>query len=346
MPTQAHAEEIQWYGFMGNTHAPVRGTAPLTSLPSADEIELVLPATILSTFVLILPAQAGKHLEALIAQALEDRLLGNKADTLVLPEKANGSQRRIWVCSKKWLHGWLENLLTAGVKIKRLLPEYILLPHSPNKTVYSRNAENLLFRTVDANFGLASAPDVLSKITHTALEEVSQDHLTRGTPNNWQMDLPRSLFKFAQNAIDYRRFIPVLILAGVACAIWLLSSLIHWRSLESRESNLVNEIRQTFATAFPGTPIIDPVLQWESQQKEAQHHREDALDRVVVFASRLNAPLHPKRIESGDGFIRIILPEGEVAQFKSILDSIGKPEIASAEPGFSRVTYQLGRVTP
>ena len=84
--------------------------------------------------------------------------------------------------------------------------------------------------------------------------------------------------------------------AAVSAALALLGTVAHWRQLENRAARLQHEIRQTFAAAYPGTPIVDPVLQWESKRRESLQVRDDALDTAVRVAARLNLPIRPRGI--------------------------------------------------
>ena len=77
--------ELPWLAFDDDSRCVAHGVAALASLPGHDELEIILPAKRVSAHLLSLPAQAGKHLDALIAQALEDRLLGDRTDVLSWP---------------------------------------------------------------------------------------------------------------------------------------------------------------------------------------------------------------------------------------------------------------------
>ena len=78
----AEWSELRWFAFADDGRYAAHGVAAPAALPGYDELEIVLPAKRVAAHSLALPAQAGKHLEALIAQALEDRLLGERADVL------------------------------------------------------------------------------------------------------------------------------------------------------------------------------------------------------------------------------------------------------------------------
>lgn len=154
LPPDGRWNTLVWLGFAADGSVLAHGESALAELPVAGELEILLPARRIAMHELTLPAQAGKHLDALIVQALEDRLLGDKADALAFPGPHQGTQRRVWVCSRRWLEAGLERLVAAGRHPSRLVPEYELLPEGAEATVTAATASGTLFRTVGGQFGL------------------------------------------------------------------------------------------------------------------------------------------------------------------------------------------------
>ena len=344
LPAADEADELCWFAFNADRTPKARGKSALAELPRAGAVEVVLPAWRVSVHTLTLPEQAGKHLDALIGQALEDRLLGDRADILAIPGPHRGSERRVWACGRRWLEAWLERLAAAGLKPAGVVPDHELLPEAADATACAATDAGILFRAGGGGrLGIARDEATVRRLAGTAaLQFVPELHCVP-CPAACSAALPRSVARFAKQSFDPGRWVPSLVLVGAAAAVLLLGALIHWRQLESRDSRLQHEIRQTFATAFPGTPIVDPVLQWESRQRAAAQGGADALDAVVDLAARLNAPVRPRRIEAGEGFIRLILADSEVAQFKAQLEAAGKPETSPAEAGLARLTYRIAR---
>ena len=344
LPAGDDWSELTWYGFNAERRLSAQGQSVLAQVPAAGELEILLPARCVSIHALTLPAQAGKHLDALIGQVLEDRLLGDRADALAMAGPQHGTARRVWVCSRRWLEAGLERLVAAGLNPVRLLPEYELLPEveeGSDAIPYALVDGGAIFRSAAGQFGLVADESVIPALTgNVPLQRIS-DLAGRPTPVDSRIALPRALARFSRQRFDWQSWYPSLRLVAACAVLLLLGSLIHWRQLESREARLQHEIRQTFASAFPGTPIVDPVLQWESKQREVSQGGGDALDAVIGLAARLNAPIRPRRIEAGDGFVRLTLSDSEVAQFKAPLESVGKPETSPAEAGLTRLHYRL-----
>ena len=335
---------LAWLGFAADGSVLAHGESVPAELPAADELEILLPARRVAVHELTLPAQAGKHLDALIGQALEDRLLGDKADALALPGPPQGTQRRVWVCSRRWLEAGLEHLVAAGRYPSRLVPEYELLPEGAEATMTATTAGGTLFRTVGGQFGLVNDETTIPPLTGGVGLQRVPDLVRRPCPADCLMPLPKSLSRFNRRGFDVRQWYRSLTLGAASAALLLLGTVFQWQQLERRESRLQHEIRQTFATAFPGTPIVDPVLQWESKQRERAPEQGDALNAVILLSSRLDVPLRPRRIEAGDGYVRLVLTDSEVAQFKAQLNAIGQPETSPGEPGLTRLNYSLERI--
>ncbi|MDR1708313.1 MAG: hypothetical protein LBS70_01155 [Candidatus Accumulibacter sp.] len=341
LPPGDAGTEFEWNGFSANYAWLASGSAPAAELPEADELELLLPACRVSMHMLELPERAGKHFDALIRQALEDRLLGDRADALAAPGAQAGAERRVWVCSRRWIEGALERLIAAGRRVDRLIPEYALLPEKGASL--AATAGGTIFRTASGRFGIVGNEVAVADLAGEETPERVTGLTRRPCPPDGRVALPAALARFASRRFDLRPLRGVAALLGIAAILALLAAVVHWRQLENRAARLQHEIRQTFAAAYPGTPIVDPILQWESKRRESMRAGDDALDAVIGFAARLNAPLRPRAIESGEAGVRLTLTDSDAAQFKTQLEAIGRPEKMPAGAGFTQFIYRLGR---
>ena len=344
LPVAAEWTELAWFAFDTESRCVAQGFAALAQLPGHDELEVILPAKRVSAHLLSLPAQAGKHLEALIAQALEDRLLGDKADVLSLPGAQSGTQRLTWVCSRSWLEQALTRLSAAGLRPDSVFPDYELLHADGDAISYAAMGGGYLLRMSDGRMGLVNTPQTIALLAGGQETRLVPELYRQPSPASTRHRLPASLSRFNQRSFDPRRLRRPALMLALSGALLLFASVVHWRQLENREARLRHEIRQTFASTFPGTPIIDPLLQWESRLREQSGAaKSDALDAVLDLASRLNAPIHPRRLEARDGFVRLTLTDTEVAQFKAQLDGVGPPESTPAETGLTRLQFSRAR---
>jgi hypothetical protein len=333
---------LEWRGFSADYSLSASGTSPLAELPAAEELEILLPACRVSMHRLELPERAGKHLDALIRQALEDRLLGDRADALAVPGPPKGTERRVWVVSRRWLETALERLASVGRYALRLIPEYELLPEG-EAAVYAVTADGTIFRTVSGRFGIVGNDAALVQLAGGETLQRAEDVACRPCPPDCRMGLPPALAQFASQRLDLRPLYRVAALLAASFALALLGTVAHWQHLENRLARLQHEIRQTFAAAFPGTPIVDPILQWESKQRESMQARDDALDTAVGVAARLGIPARPRALEAGEGGVRLTLTDSDAAQYRTQLEAFGKPERMPAGSGFTQFIYPLGR---
>lgn len=343
---------LAWCAFSADHRVAARGECTVAELPAAGVVEVVLPARRLAGHRLTLPAHAGKHFDAVIGQALEDRLLGDKADVLALPGKpldADGRERRVWVCSRRWLEGGLERLAAAGRHVARLIPEYELLPETAGAvgTVdCAHTVGGVIFRTAEGRFGIVRDEAAVAPLIGNAPLACAADIVLRPCPPERAVPLPRALARFAGRRFDPRPWRRTLALLAALAGLALLGALVHWRQLEAHEARLRHEIRQTFAAAFPGTPIVDPVLQWESLRREPAAATGDAIDAAVRLAALVDAPIHPRRIEAGDGVVRLTLTDADAVRFKTQLDAAGTPQTGPAGTGLTRFDFRLGAARP
>ena len=336
--------ELRWTAFAEDGRYVAQGVAAPAALPVHDELEVILPAKRVAAHLLALPAQAGKHLDALIAQALEDRLLGERADVLSWPGAQRSVERLVWVCSRRWLEGELTRLADAGLRFDRIFPDYELLVADGEITPCASTADGTLFRLSDGGMGLVSSPATVALLPGVQQTRQVPELYRLPTPAACRVRLPAPFSRFNQKTFDLRLLRRPALLLALCGALALAGSVVHWRQLENREARLRHEIRQTFASAFPGTTIVDPLLQWASKAREQSGAiRGDALDDVLSLATRLNAPLHPRRIEARDGWVRLTLTDSEVAQFSAQLNGVLRPESSPAESGLTRLQFSLAR---
>ncbi|MDR0576253.1 MAG: hypothetical protein LBI87_01630 [Candidatus Accumulibacter sp.] len=337
---------LAWSGFSAGYVLSGNGVSPADALPDADELEILLPACRVSMHRLELPERAGKHLDALIRQALEDRLLGDRADALAVSGASKGIERRVWVCGRRWLEGALERLAAAGRYADGLVPEYELLPESENATVFAAATGGTIFRTASGQFGIAgneAAEAVIAQLAGGEALQRAGDIARRPCPPGGRAALPPALARLASRRLDLRPLRATGALLAASIILALLAAVAHWRHLENRAANLQHEIRQTFAAAFPGTPIVDPILQWESKRRESTQTRDDALDAAIGLAARLKIPVKPRGIEASEAGVRLTLTDSDAAQYQSRLEAAGKPEKTPAGPGFTQFLYRPGR---
>ena len=346
LPLETSATAFSWMAFDAAGKFRCQGASGIADLPAADKLELVIPAPKLAAHRLTLPQQAQKYQDALIAQALEDRLLAHRQDILAVPGPASGEERILWVCVKSWLEAHLEGFVQAQRPVDRVLTLYELLPESSSTLHYANLGEYLIFRSKNNEFGIAEDLAMLSLLfgegdaEKTAVPDC--ERLPCSVPSaNW---LTGPLSRFRSHRFDWTSLRPLAVLLAAVLLLGLADQLILWRQLENRSAALRHEIRQSFAALFPGTPIVDPLLQWEGQLREnASVRHDDALDTLFALSAKIDAPIKPKLVEVNDKQARITLSDTQAAQFKEKLDRAGACEKTPAEQGWTRLQCKLDK---
>ena len=331
-----------WLAFDAAWQLQGQGESAPAELPQAIKLELVIPAQKLAAHRLTLPQQSLKYQDALIAQGLEDRLLGNRQDIVAVPGPLSGSERIIWVCARSWLEAHLESFAQVKRSADRVFAAYELLPESAEALHYASSGEALIFRSRNNEFGIAEDLGTLSLLfgeEEKMLVPEWRQQTSSEPPGQW---LTGELSRFRNRRFDLASLRPLAAMLAVVLSLCLLAQIVLWRQLENRENRVRHEIRQSFAALFPGTPIVDPLLQWESQLRDQTSGSQgDALDAVLGLAAKIDAPLKPKLIEANNTQIRITLSDTQAAQFKDKLERGGSPEKSPAEQGWTRLQYKL-----
>ncbi len=221
-----------------------------------------------SSHVLDLPRQSPQRLRALVPHALDDRMLGSQNRHFAIGSAA-GSQTRVIACDKSWLQQWLA-LFTAQNRPVRAA--WALADLLPVETIWQRldTEDGVLLARLDESVWFDAAaiadqwladqpvqiarwPDVCGdKPRADAINLLQGEHAPRLT-------LPFNPKLFKRSAV----------LVAALLVVMTIGSLSDWWQLHQQATALQRELRQTFAAAFPGTPIVDPVLQLQSQLQAA-----------------------------------------------------------------------------
>jgi hypothetical protein len=224
LPPEDAWTALAWRGFSADYTLSGSGLSPLAELPTAAELEILLPACRLSMHRLDLPEHAGKHLDALIRQALEDRLLGDRADALAVPGLPRGTERRVWVCSQRWLGSALERLASAGRYAARLIPEYELLPESGDAAIYAAATGGTIFRTLAGQFGIVGNETALAQLVSGETLSRAGDIARAPCPPDCQANLPAVLTRFTRQRLDLRPQRSAGVLLAVSLVLTLLGA--------------------------------------------------------------------------------------------------------------------------
>ncbi|MDQ7988204.1 MAG: type II secretion system protein GspL [Candidatus Dactylopiibacterium sp.] len=330
------AGEVAWVAFDATGALSARGSARIAALPDAEQVDLVLPASRVTAHRLDVPV-AGRHEAALIRQALEDRVLGALERSLVVSGARDANRLTVWVADRAWLDGELDTLAASGIVPARITPEQALL--APGQ--FAQTADGWAFCRATGEHGLLPSRELLAALGGEALEE--QPDPLAAPPATHRVNLLAGLPRTRRVAggFSFSVLRPVLLLVVAAALVHLFAEVLTWRQLVAQEANLRQTIRQNFAAARPGVPIVDPILQWRQGQGGARQGA-DALDALAGFAAQTGLTLRPRRIESDDGRLRLTLTVADAEQLKRVLQEKRIAfESSSTDTGLTQISLNL-----
>ncbi|GGP24682.1 hypothetical protein GCM10010971_05010 [Silvimonas amylolytica] len=258
---------LHWCG-IDATGKLYSGQSSLSHLPAAPAVELVLLPAAYSWHVLELPKQSPQRLRALVPHALDDRMLGSQVRHFGIGDTSTG-QTRVIACDKAWLQQWLDLFRAQGIVVRAAWALVDLLPaedewqrlDTEEGVLLARQDESVWFDAAAiADQWLADQP-----VKQARWPDVCGDKPRHGAINLLQGELTPS-FSLPFDPKRFKRTAGILIALLVVMTV---TSAWDWWQLRQQATALQRELRQTFAAAFPGTPIVDPVLQLQSQLQAA-----------------------------------------------------------------------------
>ncbi|MBM3115303.1 type II secretion system protein GspL [Jeongeupia naejangsanensis] len=258
------ASLLWWAGEPGAQ--PDHGRASVGTLPAAERLEWLIHPAHTGLHTLTLPRQSPAKTRALLPHALEDGLLA-PIDTLHLALRT-GADGRVHVRSvdKGWLKSWLQHFgaeqraPAAAWALADLLPAdqgALQLPIEPGTLLRDGNGEAVWLDDPSLPATLVGDAALLD-LRDLALQPGNGINLLQG-------DLaPRST-----PTLDWRPWRRVGALCGLVLALWLISDVARWWQLRQSVDAARQALRQSYAAAFPGEPIVDPALQLASKLRQS-----------------------------------------------------------------------------
>ncbi|QLI81092.1 hypothetical protein HZU75_05855 [Chitinibacter fontanus] len=312
---------LDWLAFDANGAQCAHGVANSLAQPwpNTPQLELAIPAAWLTAHRIALPKVGEKQRQQLIAQALEDRVLGPLSDYQWLASPPQQGISQVWVlplAKLAQLQTWASQ---HQLSFQRWIPEFALLPAGD---CVAPAAQGLIARCADELIWLADETELLALPALQGLGVLSNTQLL--APDATTMSFYRGKKAGVSIQTLWKDWRWCVYLAGVCIALALLGMVLQWRTLAQRETALRQEIRQTFASLYPGVPIVDPILQWQSLQKQgAQTNSGDALELLYRAAGQLAGELSAESITVKAGKVSLILPAAQGNKLLSQLNAQG-----------------------
>ena len=283
------------------------GQAQLALLPRAAQGIGVWPAEHSSLLAVQLPAMPASRLQAALAGALEDRLLGDWAlqHLAAGPRDSDGSLRWAACCERSALRQSLRQLEQAGREVARVVPEAALL--EPGWACLQRlqgQTLRLLWRDatgeaawlhLQADADASACPAAPARLlVEPGLEDVARrwfgddtalqpcdraQWLARAADSPWdlrQFELaPRAAAQRLWGTLREQLGSPpwrrATWLAGLLAGLQLLGLNLHALQLSRQRTRLEAQLQATVSQALPGEPaVLDPTLQMNRALDQAR----------------------------------------------------------------------------
>lgn len=307
LPVGNRAGAVPYVRLDASGSAAEHGEAQPALLPKAGLVVGVWPAEQLTLLGLQLPAMPAARLQAALAGALEDRLLGDVTlqHLAAAPREPDGSLRWAACCEREALRQSLQGLEQAGCEISRVVPEPALLdPGWACLQQLDESRVRLLWRDAAGEAGwlhlgrdeaAAACPRIpLGILVEPGLEDLAarwfgetvaqqpceRTHwLARAADSAWdlrQFELaPRAAAQRLWNLLREQAATPawrrVAWLAGTLAALELIGLNLHAAQLRRQQAALESRLQTTVAQALPGAPaVLDPGVQMRRALDQAR----------------------------------------------------------------------------
>ncbi|WP_187359919.1 type II secretion system protein GspL [Chitinolyticbacter meiyuanensis] len=332
----AEATTLTWLTPAGGALDSGRGT--VADLPSAAHLALLIPPTRLSQHVVALPKQPPARLRALLPLALEDRLLAPAASQWFGLHPLGDGQWRVQVVERAWLAGWIELLRTHGHVVDGAYALSDLIETTPGTWQQLTLPDGNVLLLDPGGEAVCPPPDLVATlvgqtpVATLAIEALAAVLLPEH--NLLQAEFaPRPAWQF-----DWKAWRRPAVLAGALLILLTVLNIADWWQLSRRAEALKREMRQTFAAALPGVPVVDPVLQLQSRLREAGVNEGGNAggDRLAGLLRRLDqtgGALQLDALRYTDGQLELAI-KGDATAVKSQLDAAGIPaQLAQGSSG-------------
>jgi general secretion pathway protein L len=323
------------------------GETPLSDLPQASRVEIILPAGRVFLTTVNLPARALRRMRHALAYAIEDQLTSDAESVhAVLGPAVGGGRRAIAAIDKFWLRNLIVALENAGVRPHALNVETCLLPRNADEWTVALEGSSGFVRTGDAAGMALDQVENPPPVLRLALEDARQAATVPQRivihaqppfdPERWSsvlgvpclaadpwrpwrepgpavIDLLQGEFATASGLPKlWVRLRPAVILLALAMAIEVVGVFAHWGALRHEKYRLESQMEQTFRKAFPqAQAVVDPALQMSRN-------------------------------------LEVVRAAGGIAQASDFLSLVGKAARhypGTASPQLKAIAYDAGRLT-
>jgi type II secretion system protein L len=287
--------------------SPLHGTVQAFAAESkaqAADLVLVVPAQKVLLQQVAFEAHERKLLRQTVPYSLEEHLIDD-VDTLhfALGPSA-GAQVPVAIIDKRWLNAWLEQCRQAGLDIKRVLPEQLLLPYREHCWTLCVGPERWVVR-VGAYRGFAMEPENATLALQLLLDGAAElprqllvqskeplenllpqlPELLRGivevVDKNDAVPMDNPIIDFLQGAfartLPWRRWWlqwrTAAIVFAIAVVVHVIAGGVQHYRLNKQNIALRQQIEAVYRTVEPRGVVNDPELQLRRKLQALQSHQ-------------------------------------------------------------------------
>ena len=264
------------------------------AVAASRRVVLLLAGADVTLLAVKAPPLTGARLRAALPALVEEYILGDPLDCVLVagPGLPDG-RRPVAVVQRAWLEPLVKALLGMGARAVAAMPSQLCLPLQPGSTSAAIGAGELLLRqgqyeglglALDGNpqaalqtaRALAGDAPLVLYVPHEqfgeyqallaeagpgmALESDDWAHWIVGSKSS-SLDLVPGLGTAGVAQRDWSRWRWPLRLAVAAIVVNIIGVNIEWLRLKREADSVRQGMNQTFRSAYPNQPVIDPVAQ-------------------------------------------------------------------------------------
>jgi general secretion pathway protein L len=341
------------------------GTGNLSTMPPGDDVTVIVAAERVLATTAMLPKIKRSKLETALPFALEDVLIDDATEVHVIPgPKLADGRTVLYTLNKNWLSRFLAASTAAKVRVRRIVPEFCLLPTRASEWSLAWDGTQGFLATAN-NMG-------------AALDSGDNAHSPVGLQLRLQNDAPAALRMFAlgsevqapnwdikvpvifeKQSFDWRKadipaeapnllwgkfaappriseylpwLRPVLMAALLLFGVEVVISNLEWAVLAHEKSRLVNGMTETFRETFGAdATIVDAPLQMRRNIARLRHAAgvSDDADFSPLLEKFSGASVSVpgstlRTLRYGDGKLDIEMTLASGASLETLLQRIGE----------------------
>ena len=292
-------DQYEWVMFGSQRELLRAGMDSIAQLPACNMTEVIVPGQLVSYVQITAPKVSDKKLIEILPFMIEDSLLTPPEDIHTVITQRHNSLVTVAIIQKSWLQQLIQALASYHLNPKRIMPDFLLLPHVADTWVIAQKDNTLIVNTGPAQgFALTladTAPDAVINLLNMALTQAEpaarpQQLLINGedlfsnlrlwqppfnirisqTNTSWKLNTAPVSFNFMQHAFAPQsnllqgllKFRPALLTIAVIAVLQFVLMSIDYAVKSQRSRQLDHEMVQLFKSTFPeATTIVDAPLQ-------------------------------------------------------------------------------------